>query len=234
MALLDFFRRREDGRCEPQPAPPPIQSMDGGKPFDPRRGAKVGTLAFVVGASVAVALGQFIPQEESGRTVDASLNSDGALVTKHIRGRQYLRAYLDAVGVATFCDGITRINGRPVRMNDSATEEECARLLEKELIAHAGPAIKCTPGIALSFDPATEKQREGPRFTAVSLAYNVGVGNWCGSTAARRFNAGDYAGGCEAATWWNRAGGRVLPGLVTRRGLERNVCLNGLSARFNR
>lgn len=237
MSMLDslsaYFRPRPDGRFEPVD-PPRIEPLAAPRKFDPTKGAKAGTLAAIVGVAVATALGVFIPQEESGRVTEASVNADGSLVVKHIKGRQYLKAYIDAVGVPTICDGLTRIDGRPVRRDEKVSEEWCAAALEKELVKHAVPVMKCTPGIALSNDPTTEKRREGPRFTAVSLGYNVGVGNYCGSTAAKRWNRFDYKGGCEAATWWERGGTRVLPGLVKRRGLEHNVCVGGLSASFRR
>ncbi|MBN8190431.1 glycoside hydrolase family protein [Salipiger thiooxidans] len=61
-----------------------------------------------------------------------------------------------------------------------------------------------------------------------SFAYNVGVAGAGKSTAVKRLNAGDIAGGCEALTWWNKAGGRVLRGLVARRAEERDMCLLGV------
>lgn len=195
-----------------------------------RTGFAAGTLASVVGIAVAEALFGFIPKAESGRKVDATVAEDGTATVRHISGPQYLRTYLDVIGVATACDGITTLNGKPMPRNHTFTEAECTALLEKELVAHARPAMACTPGIALSDDPATERRREGPRFLAVSLAYNVGVGNYCGSTAARRFNEQRYDEGCQAATRWNRAGGRVLRGLVSRRNDEALVCTDGLAA----
>ena len=62
----------------------------------------------------------------------------------------------------------------------------------------------------------------------MSGAYNFGVGGYCGSTAAKRFNAGAYDSGCEALTWWNKAGGRVVNGLKARRAREYRVCIGGL------
>jgi lysozyme len=59
---------------------------------------------------------------------------------------------------------------------------------------------------------------------SVSLAYNIGVKAFCGSTVAKRFNAQDYAGACAAFDMWNKQGGRVLPGLVKRRAEERAIC----------
>lgn len=60
---------------------------------------------------------------------------------------------------------------------------------------------------------------------AVSLAYNIGGKAFCGSTVARRFNAGDYAGACDAVLMWDKFQGRALRGLTLRRERERAMCL---------
>lgn len=59
----------------------------------------------------------------------------------------------------------------------------------------------------------------------VSLAYNIGQSAFCKSTVVRRFNAGDYAGGCEAILMWNKFKGRELRGLTMRRQQEYLTCL---------
>jgi lysozyme len=195
-------------------------------PNEPTRipGGKL-TLASIVGIGVAIALGTAIPKEESGRTVEATIAQTGELQVRHISGKQYLRAYLDIVGVATACDGIAY-----VPRNAVYTEAQCTAMLERELIEHATAVMACTPGLALSSNPAIERQREGPRFAAVSLGYNIGTGRFCRSTARARFNAGRYPEGCEALKLWNRAGGVVVRGLVNRRAREARVCHNGLGA----
>jgi lysozyme len=63
---------------------------------------------------------------------------------------------------------------------------------------------------------------------ATSVTYNIGKTGYRRSTAARRFEAGDLAGGCKALTWWNKAGGRVVRGLVNRRNDEYRVCMTDL------
>ena len=74
--------------------------------------------------------------------------------------------------------------------------------------------------------------RNTPEMTAafVSLAYNIGPSAFKKSTVVRRFRARDYAGACAAMEMWNKAGGRVLPGLVTRRADERALCEQGIPA----
>lgn len=59
----------------------------------------------------------------------------------------------------------------------------------------------------------------------VSLAYNIGVGNFTKSTLVRKFNAGDDAGAAEQFLVWNRAAGKVMLGLRRRRAAERALFL---------
>lgn len=54
----------------------------------------------------------------------------------------------------------------------------------------------------------------------VSFSYNVGTGALGKSTLLRKLNAGDREGAALEFGKWTRGGGRVLPGLVTRRGKE--------------
>ena len=52
----------------------------------------------------------------------------------------------------------------------------------------------------------------------VSFHYNTGaIGR---ATLTRRHRAGDHAGAAREFARWNRAGGRVLAGLVRRRAAE--------------
>ncbi len=59
----------------------------------------------------------------------------------------------------------------------------------------------------------------------LSLAYNIGAGAFKKSTCLKRFNAGDMEGAAEALTWFNKAGGKTLNGLVRRRAAERELFL---------
>jgi lysozyme len=59
----------------------------------------------------------------------------------------------------------------------------------------------------------------------VSLTYNIGSGAFCKSTLVRKLNAQDYSGACWEILRWNKAGGRVLTGLVNRRKSEYNTCM---------
>jgi GH24 family phage-related lysozyme (muramidase) len=71
----------------------------------------------------------------------------------------------------------------------------------------------------------------------VSFAYNVGSGRrgtasqpgtgFLGSTLLSRLNAGDYSAVPTEMARWNRAGGRVLPGLTRRRVAEGRMFSSG-------
>jgi lysozyme len=174
------------------------------------------TLAGVLGsAAAAAALFTLVPEEESGRKVKAVVQTDGSVSIQHVTGKQYLRAYLDVVGVPTACDGITR----NIRMGQSFTEAQCTKLLERDLIEHAEGAVRCVPGM---FGRANQS------IAGVLLTYNIGIGGFCKSSIARLWNAGQWRAGCDRFLLFNRGGGRVLPGLVKRRQRERAICVTGL------
>lgn len=68
----------------------------------------------------------------------------------------------------------------------------------------------------------TKTQLNDNQFSAlVSLAYNIGQGNFRASTLLRRLNRGDYEGCADNFWQWRRANGVILAGLVKRRELER-------------
>ena len=172
-------------------------------------------LVALVGAGAAIALATMVPKDESGRKVDATVTPQGELQVRHVRGPQYLTAYADIVGVWTICDGDTK----GVRAGMVETEAGCRDRLERQLVAHAAPVLRCVPGL---------RGRDNQLVASVSLAYNIGTAGFCRSTAARRFNAGDWQGGCDAFLRWNKAGGREVRGLTLRRQRERALCLRGL------
>jgi len=121
--------------------------------------------------------------------------------------------YRDIVGVWTVCYGETNV---PMR---SYSDEECTAMLRESVSIYQAGVLKCTP---------TLDGRPYQLAAATSLAYNIGSRAYCRSTAAVRFNQKDFARGCEAITWYNRAGGRTVRGLVNRRKEEYKICMTGL------
>lgn len=64
----------------------------------------------------------------------------------------------------------------------------------------------------------------------VSLCYNIGAGALWNSTVLKRLNKGDRSGAAQAFAMWNKAGGKVLPGLVSRRAREASLFLKPAAA----
>jgi GH24 family phage-related lysozyme (muramidase) len=54
----------------------------------------------------------------------------------------------------------------------------------------------------------------------VSFTFNLGRGSLAKSMLLKKLNAGDYAGASAEFQRWNKAGGKVLDGLVRRRTAE--------------
>jgi len=135
-------------------------------------------------------------------------------VVPQFEGR-ILRGYRDPIGIVTACSGHTRtaVFGRPYSI------EECNRLLDEDLADHAAGVMACIK-VPTSV---------GERAAYVSFGFNAGVGAFCSSTMVRKLNAGDRFGACEELMRWTRAGGKVLPGLVKRREVERDMCRKDLA-----
>jgi len=180
--------------------------------------AIAGVVALSVAGSVALFPGQ------------APVHDDVALAIKMLvvpwEGTA-LRAYLDTVAkphVWTICAGDTN-NVKPGMVETQAgCDRRLGIKLERDYRSHL---VKCMPGFAA--------MPIAVRAMFDSLSWNIGWGGVCGSTAAKRAIAGDYAGACEAATAFNRAGGQVVIGLKYRREMgdatrigEGELCRSGL------
>jgi len=118
-------------------------------------------------------------------------------------------------GVLTYCDGATEnaIWGK------TYTTAECDAQLDRDLTRHAIGVMSCT----------TANLTDGQKVAYTDFAYNVGIAAYCSSTVARKANAGDVRGSCDALLMWNRAAGKVWPGLTRRREAERQICLKGIA-----
>ena len=131
-------------------------------------------------------------------------------------------AYPDALArnIPTVCYGETR----GVKRGDTYTDAQCAAMLQRGLVTYRD-------GLHEYFTPETKGLRLTPERDAayVSLAYNAGIRGIGRSTAVRRLNDGDIVGGCKALQWWNKAGKRIIRGLVNRRADEHALCMVGVN-----
>lgn len=129
-----------------------------------------------------------------------------------------LEAYRDIVGVWTVCYGETK----GVQPGDAYSKDECDRMLAARVQDFRDRIHAYFTAETLSSRLPVQRD-----VAYTSLSYNAGVGAISKSTAVRRINAGDVNGGCEAIGWWNKAGKRVVRGLVRRRTEEVAMCMQG-------
>lgn len=124
-----------------------------------------------------------------------------------------LKAYQDVVGVWTNCAG----NTHNVVPGSTLTKEQCEEINSDTAATYAAEADACVP---------LEPLRPGQRVAVVLFTINVGSGNFCKSTFARKLKAKDPTACYELVKndQWARAGGKVWPGLVNRRKAEYNYC----------
>ena len=116
--------------------------------------------------------------------------------------------------VKTVCYGETNVKMR--RYSDA----ECTAMLKQSMTRYADGVLKCVNV------PINANQH-----AAMTLfAYNVGTSAFCGSSLARKLNAGDYAGSCNGLLAWSYSGGRYVQGLRNRRIYERDLCLKPVPA----
>lgn len=93
------------------------------------------------------------------------------------------------------------------------TEEQGYELLKQDA-STADAAVQ-----RLVTVPLTANQHDA----LVSLVYNIGVGNFTGSTLLRLLNSGDYEGAAAQFPMWKKSQGQVVQALVDRRASERQL-----------
>lgn len=140
------------------------------------------------------------------------INERGLRLVKEFEGLR-LEAYRCPAKILTIGYGST---GPHVKEGMVITEAEAEELLRKDLARFEAGVNVMTHGF-----PTTDDQ-----FSAfVSLAYNIGLGAFAGSTALKRHKLGNHIGAANAILMWNKAKGQILKGLVRRREAERKLYL---------
>lgn len=156
------------------------------------------------------------PQPQNGSTngnpTGRKMNAAGMRILKECEGL-YLNSYKCPAGVWTIGYGCTK----GIRPGMTISEAEAEEMLRKELTEFEKGVERI-----LSHIPLNENQ-----FSAlVSLTYNCGMEPITeGMTIRRKLEARDYRGAAEGFLLWNKGGGRVLPGLVKRREMEKKLFL---------
>lgn len=144
------------------------------------------------------------------------ISDKGISLIKQFEGLR-LTAYQDSVGVWTIGYGWTQpVDGKPIRPGMTIKEETAERLLRTGLVGYESDVSKLV----------NVKLMQGQFDALVSFAYNLGARALSTSTLLQKLNAGDYAGAADEFPRWNKAGGKVLPGLTLRREAERALFLS--------
>jgi lysozyme len=135
-----------------------------------------------------------------------TLSDAGLALIKQFEGLS-LKAYLCPARVWTIGYGTTR----GVKPGQVISEEEAEAMLRADVARFA-------QGVAERLQvPVTQGQFDA----LVSLAYNIGLAAFGKSTLLRLLNDSKYALAAAQFPRWNKAKGRVLPGLTKRRAAER-------------
>lgn len=116
---------------------------------------------------------------------------------RHLSGKPWTNGYGETAGV---------------QEGDVWTEEYAELRLRHELASYLLRVMAKCPALYL-----LEPERA---VAATSLAYNIGVGAFGASSVSRHTMRHSFEAAARAFLLWNKAGGRVMPGLDRRRKLE--------------
>jgi lysozyme len=134
------------------------------------------------------------------------LSSTGLNLIKQSEGFRSAR-YLDVAGKPTIGYGHLLEPGETYTV---ITEAQATQLLIAD-VAWAQRAVSTLVRVTLT---------QGQYDALVDFTYNLGEGTLEHSTLLRLLNAGNYSSAGEQLLEWTHAGGKVEPGLVTRRQAE--------------
>ncbi|WP_180227421.1 glycoside hydrolase family protein [Rhizobium rhizogenes] len=140
-----------------------------------------------------------------------------------------LVAYLDTLPKPprwTICEGDTD----DVKPYQRATPAECDARIAKKMEKRYRPVLVSCRNI-----PDWDKRPLAWRGMMISLAWNIGAQGACSSTAAILGGKGSYIASCQAATAFNKSGGKFIIGLSLRREMgdamrigEGELCRSGV------
>ena len=119
------------------------------------------------------------------------------------------QAYLDTLAkpaVPTIYCGLTK----GVKMGMVLTKDQCDAMFARELAIYDN-AVDDLVKVPIS---------QNAHDALTSFTYNCGVGALKGSTLLKMLNQGRYEQAAAQFARWNKAGGKVWPGLVRRRAAE--------------
>lgn len=138
---------------------------------------------------------------------------NGREIVKHFEDCK-LEAYLCPSGVPTIGWGHTK----GVKLGDKITQDKADSLFEQDY----HEAEQQVQEVVTAF---LSDQQLG---ALTSFVFNLGIGQLKVSTLLKKLNQNDYKGAAEEFRKWIYSNGKILPGLVKRREMERMVFLDGI------
>ncbi len=159
--------------------------------------------------------------------IGASMSMLTAGVMVADREGEVNQTYLDPVGILTSCFGHT---GAELELGQTFSHEQCLEQLAADLAKTEQQLDQLTNPVTLT---------DSERAAYIAFLHWAGYGNFKASTLRRKLLAGDHIGACWELTnacgkygcnGWTYAGGKQLPGLITARQRERELCLSELSS----
>ncbi len=140
------------------------------------------------------------------------LSNNGLEVIKQFEGCR-LKAYKCPAGVLTIGYGHT---GEGIFPGDIITQKGAEKLLRSDVKSFE-------EGVDDIASNATLVLTQGQFDALVSFSFNVGLYALKRSTLLHRLREGDTVGAANEFARWNKAGGKVLLGLVARRNAEKKL-----------
>jgi len=139
------------------------------------------------------------------RNSSMNISQEGLSLIKKFEGCE-LEAYKCAAGVLTIGYGSTK----GVKEGDTITQEEADKLLLHEMNEYEGYIN----------DSVTVDLKQNQFDALVSWVFNLGPANLKASTMLKVLNNKEYDDVPAQIKRWNKAGGKVLQGLIRRREAE--------------
>lgn len=134
------------------------------------------------------------------------------------------KPYLDRVNVCTIGYGCTYyLDGKKVKLTDKPLTKAQASELQLAVINR-----DFAPKIATLLDNQIKSHFVTQTMfdACVSLAYNIGMANFSGSSVVRYIKVNNKLKAADSFLLWKMAQGEVLQGLINRRVAERKVFLS--------
>ena len=139
------------------------------------------------------------------RNKDMKISQEGLSLIKKFEGCEY-NAYKCAANVWTIGYGHTA----DVKEGDLVTQQQADKLLEEDISIFE----------EIVDESVTVPLHQNQFDALVSWTFNLGGGNLNASSMLKVLNKGDYEDVPAQIKRWNKAGGKVLEGLVRRREAE--------------